>query len=71
MSEYAVTETKDCGTGSLLAAVAEAGFLIGVERNRYYIFRGILKEENIYRVRDSYCLLGLLHEHSNNCLRFL
>nr|GMD43060.1 alpha-L-arabinofuranosidase 1-like [Ipomoea batatas] len=33
VSEYAVTETKDCGTGSLLAAVAEAGFLIGVERN--------------------------------------
>ncbi|THG12558.1 hypothetical protein TEA_005220 [Camellia sinensis var. sinensis] len=32
VSEYAVTG-KDAGTGSLLAALAEAGFLIGVERN--------------------------------------
>ncbi|GFY82741.1 alpha-L-arabinofuranosidase 2 [Actinidia rufa] len=34
VSEYAVTG-KDAGTGSLLAALAEAGFLIGVERNRW------------------------------------
>lgn len=33
VSEYAVTLNKDCGKGSLLAALAEAGFLIGVERN--------------------------------------
>ncbi|XP_052175278.1 alpha-L-arabinofuranosidase 1-like isoform X2 [Diospyros lotus] len=32
VSEYAVTG-KDAGTGSLLAAIAEAGFLIGIERN--------------------------------------
>ncbi|KAM7505181.1 hypothetical protein LguiB_004085 [Lonicera macranthoides] len=34
VSEYAVTG-KDAGTGSLLAALAEAGFLIGLERNRW------------------------------------
>ncbi|CAH9069033.1 unnamed protein product [Cuscuta epithymum] len=33
VSEYAVTAKQDCGKGSLLAALAEAGFLIGVERN--------------------------------------
>ena len=33
VSEYAVTG-KDAGTGSLLAALAEAGFLIGLEKNR-------------------------------------
>nr|ADP88923.1 alpha-N-arabinofuranosidase [Gunnera manicata] len=32
VSEYAVTG-KDAGSGSLLAALAEAGFLIGLERN--------------------------------------
>ncbi|KAL6997830.1 aspartate-semialdehyde dehydrogenase-like protein [Sarracenia purpurea var. burkii] len=32
VSEYAVTGT-DAGTGSFLAALAEAGFLIGLERN--------------------------------------
>ncbi|EHA8590815.1 alpha-L-arabinofuranosidase 1 [Cocos nucifera] len=32
VSEYAVTGS-DAGTGSLLAALAEAGFLIGLERN--------------------------------------
>ncbi|XP_059668258.1 alpha-L-arabinofuranosidase 1-like [Cornus florida] len=32
VSEYAVTG-KDAGTGSLLAALAEGGFLIGLERN--------------------------------------
>lgn len=26
---------KDAGTGSLLAALAEAGFLIGLEKNRF------------------------------------
>lgn len=33
VSEYAVTG-KDAGTGSLLAALAEAGFLLGLEKNR-------------------------------------
>ncbi|XP_021302174.1 alpha-L-arabinofuranosidase 1 [Sorghum bicolor] len=33
VSEYAVTEPKDCGNGSLLASLAEAAFLIGVEKN--------------------------------------
>lgn len=33
VSEYAVTG-KDAGRGSLLAALAEAGFLIGLEKNR-------------------------------------
>jgi alpha-N-arabinofuranosidase len=32
-SEYAVVG-RDAGTGSLLAAVAEAGFMVGLERNR-------------------------------------
>ncbi|KAJ4706781.1 alpha-L-arabinofuranosidase 1 [Melia azedarach] len=32
VSEYAVTG-KDAGTGSLLAALAEAGFLLGLEKN--------------------------------------
>lgn len=34
MSEYAVTG-DDAGKGSLLAAIAEAGFLIGLEKNWY------------------------------------
>ena len=36
VSEYAVTG-KDAGTGSLLAALAEAGFLIGLEKNRFIL----------------------------------
>lgn len=35
MSEYAVTG-DDAGKGSLLAAIAEAGFLIGLEKNWYF-----------------------------------
>lgn len=34
VSEYAVTG-KDAGRGSFLAALGEAGFLIGLEKNRY------------------------------------
>jgi len=34
VSEYAVTG-KDAGTGSLLASLAEAAFLIGLEKNRF------------------------------------
>ena len=34
VSEYAVNELKDAGNGSLLASLAEAAFLIGVEKNR-------------------------------------
>lgn len=34
MSEYAVTG-GEAGRGNLLKALAEAGFLIGLERNRY------------------------------------
>lgn len=34
VSEYAVTG-RDAGTGSLLAAIAEAGFLVGLEKNRF------------------------------------
>lgn len=34
MSEYAV-HGRDAGSGSLLAALAEAAFLIGLEKNRY------------------------------------
>lgn len=37
MSEYAVTG-NDAGSGSLLGALAEAGFLIGVEKNRFFDF---------------------------------
>lgn len=33
VSEYAVTG-RDAGRGSFLAALAEAGFLVGLERNR-------------------------------------
>ncbi|KAK7260585.1 hypothetical protein RIF29_26754 [Crotalaria pallida] len=35
VSEYAVIG-NNAGTGSLLAAIAEAGFLIGLEKNRFY-----------------------------------
>lgn len=35
MSEYAVTG-DDAGKGSLLAAIAEAGFLLGLEKNWYF-----------------------------------
>lgn len=35
VSEYAVTG-NDAGKGSLLAALAEAGFLVGLERNWYF-----------------------------------
>ena len=34
VSEYALTR-EEAGNGTLLAAVAEAGFLIGLERNRF------------------------------------
>ncbi|TVT97360.1 hypothetical protein EJB05_57400, partial [Eragrostis curvula] len=33
ISEYAVIDTKDAGKGSLLASLAEAAFLTGLERN--------------------------------------
>uniref|UniRef100_A0A0D9XWK1 non-reducing end alpha-L-arabinofuranosidase n=1 Tax=Leersia perrieri TaxID=77586 RepID=A0A0D9XWK1_9ORYZ len=33
VSEYAVTEKRDAGKGSLLASLAEAAFLIGLEKN--------------------------------------
>jgi len=36
VSEYAVWK-EDAANGSLLAAVAEAAFLIGVEKNRFSI----------------------------------
>lgn len=36
MSEYAVWQS-DAGNGTLLAAVAEAAFLIGLEKNRLII----------------------------------
>lgn len=38
VSEYAVTG-RDAGRGSFLAALAEAGFLVGLERNRSVYFR--------------------------------
>lgn len=34
VSEYALIK-EDAGNGTLLAAVAEAGFLIGLEKNRF------------------------------------
>jgi alpha-N-arabinofuranosidase len=34
VSEYALTG-EEAGYGTLLAAVAEAGFLIGLEKNRF------------------------------------
>jgi len=37
VSEYAITG-KDAANGSLLAAVAEAAFLIGLEKNRFTFF---------------------------------
>jgi len=36
VSEYAVWK-EDAANGSLLAAIAEAAFLIGLEKNRYSI----------------------------------
>ena len=41
MSEYAVTGS-DAGKGSLLAALAEAAFLIGLEKNRFLILKTML-----------------------------
>jgi alpha-N-arabinofuranosidase len=35
VSEYAVTG-NDAGRGTLIAALAEAAFLIGLERNRFF-----------------------------------
>lgn len=46
MSEYAVTG-NDAGRGSLLKALAEAGFLIGLERNRYVETFVLLKSKAI------------------------
>lgn len=48
VSEYAVTG-KDAGTGSLLASLAEAAFLIGLEKNRFlflstFLFPGLLRK---------------------------
>jgi hypothetical protein len=34
VSEYAVNDARDAGNGSLLASLAEAAFLIGLEKNR-------------------------------------
>jgi hypothetical protein len=34
VSEYAVNEQRDAGKGSLLASLAEAAFLTGLEKNR-------------------------------------
>jgi hypothetical protein len=34
VSEYAVNDATDAGNGSLLASLAEAAFLIGLEKNR-------------------------------------
>lgn len=34
VSEYAVNKAKDAGRGSLLASLAEAAFLTGLENNR-------------------------------------
>ena len=51
MSEYAVTG-KDAGKGSLLAALAEAAFLIGLEKNRFLIItkntKRVFKIKNIF-----------------------
>ena len=41
VSEYAVWQ-EDAGNGTLLSALGEAGFLMGVERNRFVIFKSIL-----------------------------
>lgn len=46
VSEYAVTGS-DAGTGSLLAAIAEAGFLIGLEKNRFLILNIMIMSRNI------------------------
>jgi len=37
VSEYAVWK-EDAGAGSLYAAVAEAAFLIGLEKNRFWLY---------------------------------
>lgn len=36
VSEYAVNKT-DAGNGNLLAALGEAGFLLGLEKNRFFL----------------------------------
>lgn len=47
VSEYAVTGS-DAGTGSLLAAIAEAGFLIGLEKNRFLILKTMIMLRNLF-----------------------
>ena len=49
MSEYAVTG-KDAGKGSLLAALAEAAFLIGLEKNRFLIITK--KHQMSYKIKN-------------------
>jgi alpha-N-arabinofuranosidase len=34
VSEYSVNDKRDAGNGSLLASLAEAAFLTGLEKNR-------------------------------------
>lgn len=50
VSEYAVTG-KDAGTGSLLASLAEAAFLIGLEKNRFPSTFLWIVTKNINRVK--------------------
>jgi len=42
VSEYAVWKT-DAGRGTLLASLAEAAFLTGLEKNRWHITSNILQ----------------------------
>lgn len=61
VSEYAVNST-DANTGNLLAALGEAGFLLGLEKNRFlfkfeqrFIFLQGLDHSNRAKCSYSYC----------------
>jgi len=47
VSEYAVWKT-DAGRGTLLASLAEAAFLTGLEKNRWHISSNILRPRLVH-----------------------
>ncbi|KAF3547777.1 hypothetical protein DY000_02003901 [Brassica cretica] len=66
VSEYAVTG-KDAGTGSLLAALAEAAFLIGLEKNRWNPDAIVFNSSHLYGT-PSYWVQRFFAESSGSTL---
>lgn len=65
VSEYAVTGS-DAGTGSLLAAVAEAAFLIGLEKNRFLILKTMTTLRNFSNLMDDVKFLYYRINHNSS-----